>query len=132
MPGRDTTDSETMAQNPKASLRRYPRIETPQGLWVAWQREGIAGTEQTVSRVRDLNVGGLYILTNQPLPAGEKLSFLFSVAEGEIRGSAVVRNQIAGNGMGVEFEEMGSESSVRLEALVVRLLKSMEAKGKSQ
>lgn len=121
-----------MAENSKSSLRRFPRIATPHGLWVAWQRDGAAGAEQTVSRVRDLNIGGLYILTNQPLPAGEKLTVLFSVAEGEIRGSAVVRNQVAGDGMGVEFGELTAENSVRLETLVTRLLKASEAKEKAE
>jgi len=112
-----------MAINSKESLRRFPRIATPHGLWVAWTREGITGAEQTVSRVRDLNVGGLYILTNQPLPTGERVSVLFSVAEGEIRGSATVRNQVPGDGMGVEFVDMSEESNARLETLVARLLK---------
>lgn len=121
-----------MAQNPKISLRRFPRIATPHGLWVAWQREGVPGAEQTVSRVQDLNLGGLYILTNEPLLAGDTISVLFSVAEGEIRGTATVRNQNPGKGMGVQFAEMTDKNLARFEALVARLLKTHEAKEKDE
>lgn len=112
-----------MAEHPKASLRRFPRIATPHGLWVAWQREGIEGAP-AVSRVRDLNLGGLYILTTEPLLAGESISVLFSVPEGEIRASAKVRNVNQGEGMGVEFAGMSAESTTRFEALIARLLKN--------
>lgn len=116
-----------MAEHPKASLRRFPRIATPQGLWVAWQREGFDGAP-TVSRVRDLNLGGLYILTDQPLLSGETISVLFSVPEGAIRSLAKVRNVNQGEGMGVEFTEMNAENSARFETLVTRLMKTNLAK----
>ncbi|HUO35843.1 MAG TPA: PilZ domain-containing protein [Candidatus Acidoferrum sp.] len=121
-------DSETVAENSKISLRRFPRIATPHGLWVAWQREGVPGADQTVSRVRDLNLGGLYILTNQPLLAGDAVSLLFSVAEGEIRGTAVVRNLNPGEGMGVQFSDLSEDNRVRFESLVARLLKTHDAR----
>lgn len=116
-----------MAEHPKASLRRFPRIATPHGLWVAWQRDGIEGAP-TVSRVRDLNLGGLYILTDQPLPAGETITVLFSVPEGEIRAAVKVRNVNQGDGMGVEFMGMTAENTARFETLVARLMKTNAAK----
>jgi hypothetical protein len=118
---------ELMAEHPKASLRRFPRIATPHGLWVAWQREGFDGAP-IVSRVRDLNLGGLYILTDQPLLAGETISILFSVPEGEIRSLAKVRNVNQGEGMGVEFVEMNAENSARFETMLARLIKNSAAK----
>ena len=45
------------------SQRRYPRIQTPKGIWVAWQGDNV---KQSVSRVSDLNVGGLFISTEEP------------------------------------------------------------------
>jgi len=125
-------DTKTVAENSKISLRRFPRIATPHGLWVAWQRDGVPGAEQTVSRVRDLNLGGLYILTNEPLLAGETVSVLFSVAEGEIRGTAIVKNQTPGQGMGVQFAGLTDENLARFEALIARLLKTHEAKEKDE
>jgi len=102
------------------SRRRFERIPTPKGLWVAWQH----GTIQEVSRVRDLNVGGLFIAAPNPLPPGTVLTILLSVPEGEIRSQAVVRNIVPGEGMGIEFKDISSADSDRLDGLVTRLLRS--------
>lgn len=102
------------------SRRRYPRIQTPKGVWVAWQVEG---HKQTVSRVSDLNLGGLFIDAPNPLPLGTVISVLLSVPEGEIRGRSTVRNTTA-EGMGVEFTEIARADQARLEALIARLMAS--------
>jgi PilZ domain len=102
------------------SNRRYPRIPTPKGVWVSWQHDG----EQKVSRVRDLNIGGLFIENNTPPPVGTSITLLFSVPEGEIRSSALVRNVTPGEGMGVQFIAMSQEHAVRLQTLFTRLLRS--------
>jgi|ERR1700728_609995 PilZ domain len=98
--------------------RRHQRIATPKGVWVAWQN----GKHQNVSRVRDLNVGGMFIATPTPLPTGTVLPVLLSVPEGEIRGRTTVRNVIPTEGMGVQFTEISAENQARLERLVARLL----------
>ncbi|HTX14427.1 MAG TPA: PilZ domain-containing protein [Candidatus Baltobacteraceae bacterium] len=100
------------------SRRRYQRIQTPKGVWVAWQREG---QKQTVSRVNDLNFGGLFISTPDPAPLGAVLTVLLSVPEGEIRGKSTVRSA-SPEGMGVEFTEISKPDLARLQALVTRLL----------
>ncbi len=98
--------------------RRHQRVATPKGVWVAWQD----GKQQNVSRVRDLNVGGLFIATPTPLAVGTTVNVLLSVPEGEIRSRAVVRNIIPKEGMGVQFTEMSAENQVRVDKLVARLL----------
>ena len=100
------------------SNRRYQRIPTPKGVWVAWQN----GTESSVSRVRDLNIGGLFIATPTPAPLGTVVTILLSVPEGEIRGRAVVRNVVQGEGMGVEFNSIAEADAARLDKLISRLL----------
>jgi Tfp pilus assembly protein PilZ len=102
------------------SDRRYERIATPKGVWVAWQD----GKQQNVSRVRDLNVGGLFIATPTPLALGSTVTLLLSVPEGEIRGRAVVRNVVPGQGMGVQFTELSQQDTIRVEKLVARLLRA--------
>ena len=108
---------------PSKSNRRYPRIPTPKGVWVSWQHDG----SQSVSRVRDLNIGGLFIDTKTPPPVGTSITLLFSVPEGEIRSTAVVRNVTPGEGMGVQFMAMSQEHAVRLQTLFTRLLRSSNA-----
>jgi PilZ domain len=100
--------------------RRYPRIQTPIGIWVAWQGDKI---KQSVSRVSDLNLGGLFIATPDPAPPGTVLTVLLSVPEGEIRGRSTVRS-VSAEGMGVEFTEIAQADQARLQALVARLLAS--------
>ncbi len=105
------------------SNRRYPRIPTPKGVWVSWQHDGA----QHVSRVRDLNIGGLFIESQTPPKLGASITLLFSVPEGEIRSSAIVRNVTPGEGMGVQFVAMTQEHAVRLQTLFSRLLRAMDA-----
>jgi PilZ domain len=90
------------------------------GIWVAWQGDNI---KQSVSRVSDLNLGGLFIATPDTVPLGTVLTVLLSVPEGEIRGRSTVRS-VSAEGMGVEFTEIASADQARLHALVTRLLGS--------
>ena len=90
-----------MPDVPTKNGRRYSRIATPKGIWVAWQD----GARQEVSRVLDLNIGGLFVTTEHPCALGATVTILLAVPEGEIRGRAVVRNSSA-KGMGVEFVEL--------------------------
>jgi hypothetical protein len=103
--------------------RMYLRIPTPRGVWVSWHDT----VRKDVSRVREVGYGGLFILTPDPLPVGTVLTLLLSVSEGEIRAGAIVRNVFPDEGMGVEFNEVGQEAFVRLEALLTRLRLSMQS-----
>ena len=98
--------------------RRHQRVATPKGVWVAWQD----GIRQNVSRVRDLNLGGLFIDTPEPPTLGTEINILLSVPEGEIRSKAVVRNVADGKGMGIEFLNISQQDFERLDKLVTRLL----------
>jgi len=109
-----------MSKEPSRSNRRFDRIPTPKGLWVAWQYDG----SQSVSRVRDLNAGGLFVATPTPVPVGAVMQVLLSVPEGEIRSQAVVRNVTPGEGLGIEFKDMTPQDVGRLEKLITRLLRS--------
>ena len=82
--------------------RRYPRIATPHGVWVAWHD---SRNQRNVSRVRDLNVGGMFIVTPTPMLIGASIAVLMSVPEGEIRSTALVRNMVPNEGMGVQLIE---------------------------
>jgi hypothetical protein len=107
-----------MPKTPSKADRRYQRIATPKGVWVAWND----GKKQSISRVRDLNRGGLFIATPDASPLGAVVTTLLSVPEGEIRSQAVVRNSTPKEGMGVEFTSMTNADTVRLEALITRLM----------
>jgi Tfp pilus assembly protein PilZ len=109
-----------MAKESSKADRRYQRIATPKGVWVAWQD----GKQQNVSRVRDLNLGGLFVATPTPMAMGSVVTLLLSVPEGEIRSRSTVRNVVPNEGMGVQFTEITAENAARVEKLVARLLKT--------
>lgn len=102
----------------KGPKRRYRRISLPRGPSVTWRGTG----ERLVSRVQTIGLGGLFIVTPKPAPAGEAVQLYFEVPGGEVCALAVVRSSIQGEGMGVEFTAMKGEARARLRKLVSRLL----------
>jgi hypothetical protein len=97
--------------------RRDHRVEVAKGLWVAWRADG----SPTVSRVRDLSMGGVFISTNSPLNQGSEIHLLFSLPEGEVRVKGRVRRATAQGGMGVEFTSISDADLARLKELIARL-----------
>jgi PilZ domain len=79
-------------------------------------------TAQVVSRVRDLNEGGMFVSTPNPEPVGTVIAILLVAPEGQIRGHGTVRNTVPQEGMGVEITAMGAEDSSRFRELLKRLL----------
>lgn len=111
-----------MKLEPADSRRKYPRIGLPKGMWVAWQ----AGAERQVSRVKSLSLGGLFISTQNPAPIGTLVRLLFEVPGGEVRARGIVKRCLAGEGMGIQFSNMGHDDRARLHQLLSKLLKEIE------
>jgi len=99
--------------------RQYPRISLPKGMRVAWH----GGDLQLFSRVRTLGMGGLFISVSDPPPVGTKLRLSFEVPGGNVQAEAIVRNIVAGEGMGVEFKKLRLKDRILLEDLLKRLLR---------
>lgn len=102
-----------------AAGRRYQRIVLPKGMLVAWE----AGGKRTVSRVRTMGLGGLYISTQEPPAVGEVLRLVFELPDGEVRARAQVCSSESGRGMGVSFTSMSQETRAKLDHLLKRLLR---------
>jgi len=97
--------------------RRNPRTEVSKGIWVSWQTTGAS----TVSRVRDLSIGGVFVFTPAPPAVGTAVKLLFVLPEGEVRVEGVVRYAESKKGMGVEFTRMGTGDGARFGELLRRL-----------
>jgi len=97
--------------------RASPRVAVSAGVWVSWHTSG----SRSVSRVRDLSVGGVFVATDAPPAIGTTVKLLFSLPEGEIRIEGVVRYGREKEGMGVEFRHMGSGARARLLEFLRRL-----------
>jgi hypothetical protein len=91
-------------------LRRYPRAVPPKGAVVAWQ----SGTRRAVSHLGSIALGGLFVLTRQPVPIRSTMKVLMDLQFGEVRARAVVRRVSPSRGMGIEFIAMTQEDRARL------------------
>jgi hypothetical protein len=93
-----------------AELRRYPRVMPPRTLRVAWQ----SGTRRAVSYLESMGLGGVFVITGQPVPIRSMVKVLLDLPLGEVRARAVVRRVTPARGMGIEFIAMTQEDRARL------------------
>lgn len=93
-----------------AEQRRYPRVVPPKGLRVAWE----SGTRRAVSYLESMGLGGLFVVTRQPVPIRSMVKVLMDLPLGEVRARAVVRRVAPARGMGIEFIAMTQEDRARL------------------
>ncbi len=108
-----------MTQIRSRENRRNPRTEVSKGIWVSWQiTRAKAGT---VSRVRDLSIGGVFVSTTAPPAVGATVKLLFALPEGEVRIEGVVRYADSKKGMGIEFTRMSAGDGARFRELLRRL-----------
>jgi hypothetical protein len=101
-----------------AELRRYPRVVPPRSVVVAWQ----SGTRRAVSYLSSIALGGLFVLTRQPVPIRSTVKVLLDLPFGEVRARAVVRRVMPALGMGVEFIAMTQEDRARLNKALLPML----------
>ncbi len=101
-----------------AKKRKYPRIDLPTGMLVAWQ----AGGHREVARVATLSLGGVFISTPLPAATGSILQMVFEIPDGDFRARGTVVYSRPGKGMGVQFRAMGAEERARLAHLLKHLL----------
>jgi hypothetical protein len=69
----------------------------------------------------DISLGGCYVQTFQPLPAGSVLQFLIKTEGIEMRGTAKVVAMHPGVGMALTFGEMAAPDRTRLTHLIAQL-----------
>ena len=99
---------------PSKKARRYERVPLTNGMLVAWEHSGI----RKVSPISVLALGGLFITTPEPPPAGDVIKLVFEIPGGDVRARAVVCDSRPGQGMGIEFTAMAQESRARLNRLM--------------
>lgn len=103
-----------MTHSNRLYRRRYRRIPVPSLFWVRWE----TGTRRQVSRVLNVSLGGMFLATTDPPPAGTSLKLTFEGPAKEVQTEAIVRNSIFGSGMGVDFKDMHDEDRNQLNILL--------------
>jgi hypothetical protein len=83
----------------EAERRRYPRAVAPETVVVAWQ----SGTRRSVSHMKSIGLGGVFVLTKHPVPIRSMVKVLMDLPFGEVRARAIVRRVMPTRGMAVEF-----------------------------
>jgi PilZ domain len=106
------------------SRRHYPRVETPDGVWIYWNCKG----REDTSQVRDLSMGGLFVETEEARDLHATIRLDFLVQEGQIRSEAVVRHVKPGSGLGLKFTALREEDGPRLTALMTRFRSSSQSR----
>ena len=101
--------------------RRYPRVVPPRNVVVAWQ----SGTRRAVSYLGNIALGGLFVITRQPVPIRSTVKVLMDLPFGEVRARAVVRRVMPALGMGIEFISMTQEDRARLTKALQPMLASV-------
>lgn len=97
--------------------RTTPRTEADEGVYAFWSCNGPGD----LSRVRNLNMGGIFIETALPKDVGASVELHFLVSEGQIRADAVVRHAEPGHGLGLKFTTLDERDRLRFGALMKRL-----------
>ena len=107
-----------MAESGAPKQRRYPRVSPPKTFQVAWQTSARTG----VSRASTFGLGGLFLHEPDPPPAGALIKLFFEIPGGQVHARGTVRSVEAGQGMGVEFTQMGPQERARLANMIKGLL----------
>ena len=74
----------------------------------------------TLVPISDISLGGLFVITPNPIPIGAELNVLLPL-EPNLRLRCAVRQVVPGRGMGVEFLEMAPSCRSRLQAFLESL-----------
>ncbi len=85
-----------------AELRPYLRVVAPRSLRVAWQSR----TRRAVSHLESIALGGLFVVTRQPMPIRSMVQVLLDFPFGEVRARAVMRRVTPARGIRIEFISM--------------------------
>ena len=101
-------------------VRRYPRVNLPKGTLIAWEHAGI----RKVSSVSVLAMGGLFVSTPDPPPAGDFIRLVLDLPGGEVRARALVCYSEHGKGMGIEFKAMAQDARARLNEVMKTLTRT--------
>ena len=108
-----------MSAETPSGTRRYPRISLPNGMFAAWY----CGGDQQVCRVATLGMGGAFLTASRVRSVGTSLRLVFEVPGGVVQADGIVRSFSRGEGMGVEFTNLGPRDRVLLGQLLRRLLR---------
>jgi hypothetical protein len=99
------------------SRRVTPRTEADDEVHVFWYSHG----RGDLSRVRNLNLGGIFIETRFGKELGTPVELYFLEGEGHIHAKAIVSHVEPGQGMGLKFTVIHEQDRLHFGSLMSRL-----------
>jgi c-di-GMP-binding flagellar brake protein YcgR len=108
-------------QQPQTPPRRYPRAKI--GFEIRVQVEHRATSTRTDGRLTVLGAGGAFLVLGRDYPVGSLLRVQFRLpsVDDEIACTAVVRNGVVGQGLGVEFIDISLRDQGQVATFVAQL-----------
>lgn len=109
-----------------ARIRKYPRVGlgVDSAIWSEVWNEQIGDGSPTGGVVTVLGAGGAFIEVSEPFDVGSEvgLRFVLPGTHDEIACRCVVREYVAGRGIGVEFTEISAIDRERVRAAAWNLV----------
>ena len=75
----------------------------------------------TSAFLRDLSLGGVFVLDADPLPIGSEIIFTLRTGGQNISLEGTVRQAVDGEGMGIQFTKVSAKSKIRLRSHIAGL-----------
>lgn len=107
----------TLPQTVLYSRRATPRAKADDGVNALWYCNG----RGDLSRVQDLNLGGIFIETSLQKDLGASIELYFLVREGPIHAKGIVRHVQPRHGLGLKLTAMTDKHCLNFGALMKRL-----------
>lgn len=100
----------------KNEQRNSPRVPTTPGNYVIY----VEGS----GAIQDLSLTGVFVVDEDPLPVGTTINFELRLHSCSIPVRGVVRRSVPGNGMGIQFVQMGPEGKILLKSYLDTLARA--------
>ena len=104
----------------KDDKRTSPRVPTSPGNYVIY----VEGS----GSIRDLSLTGVFVLDAEPLEVGTTINFELRLHSCSIPVKGIVRRSVPGQGMGIQFVQLGPEGKILLKSYLDGLARSTGAK----
>jgi PilZ domain-containing protein len=95
-----------------SELRKHLRYAVRMDVEIEWPSQTLRASKSFVP-VSDISLGGMFIITCEPLPIGSEFSMRL-ILDKPLRLRCVVQHFVPGRGMGVKFVDLTDSSQIKL------------------
>ena len=93
--------------------RKHYRYAVRMDVEVEWSCNPAQRTSKSSVPISDVSLGGMFIITREPLPIGSQFAICLHLAQ-PLSMNCVVKHFVPGRGMGVEFLDVTDSAGIQL------------------